>query len=112
MTPALGRTAPKNPDNGYVLLAPLRAERAEFSFRGTFDGITVTWRTVLEVVIEPRGEQCPNFIEIAPTSERDVLNLRVGLRLQRIDDATIRKTMIMIRNYKRLRIGRHAFGTA
>ena len=37
--------------------------------------------------------------------------LNVGLDLKTIDEAVINKTIIMIRNYKRLRIGRNEFGS-
>jgi hypothetical protein len=34
----------------------------------------------------------------------------VGLHVERIDPPTVRKAMIMIRRYKRLRRGRHEYG--
>jgi hypothetical protein len=38
--------------------------------------------------------------------------LRVGLDLQRIDRPAIEKMIIMIRNYRNLRYGRHEYGEA
>jgi len=50
-----------------------------------------------------------NFIEIGPPGVRG-LPLRVGLSLSRIDTPAIEKMIVMIRNYKRLRPGRHEYG--
>lgn len=51
------------------------------------------------------------FIEIKEGVE-GVYQIRVGLDLAEIDDAVIKKTIIMIRNYKRLVIGKIEFGAA
>ena len=45
------------------------------------------------------------FIEITP-SAAGRYSLKVGLNLPTIDAPVIKKTIIMIRNYKRLRLGR------
>ena len=56
-----------------------------------------------------RSLMCP-FIEIIEADE-GIYSLNVGLDLKTIDEAVIKKTIIMIRNYKRLRIGRIEFGS-
>ena len=45
------------------------------------------------------------FIEITPSAAGSY-SLKVGLNLPTIDAPVIKKTIIMIRNYKRLRLGR------
>ena len=50
------------------------------------------------------------YIEIRDGSE-SVFQIQVGLDLPIIDEQVIRKTIIMIRNYKRLAIGRIEFGS-
>lgn len=78
---------------------------ARFEFIGRFDQAPVVWETRLLALGAGEGEQ---FIEIGPArGERRVLT--VGLALERIDPPAILKTVIMIRNYKRLREGRHAW---
>jgi len=49
------------------------------------------------------------FIEIVG-GKQDVFQIKVGLSLEQIDEPAIRKTIIMIRNYKRLAVGRSGFG--
>jgi len=92
------------------------------SFHGPFKGKVVLWRMTLatlkywdnlggqftstETVASPR---CP-FIEIFPGVE-SVYPIKVGLGLRVIDEPVIKKTIIMIRNYKRLDVGRIEFGS-
>ena len=47
----------------------------------------------------------PPFIEITP-SAAGRYSLKVGLDLPTLDAPVIKKTIIMVRNYKRLRLGR------
>jgi hypothetical protein len=50
------------------------------------------------------------FIKITPSEENGDFALKIGLATVRIDHPAILKTIIMIQNYKRLRIGRHEYG--
>lgn len=78
---------------------------ARFEFIGRFDGAPVVWEARLLALGVGEREQ---FIAIGPArGERRALT--VGLALERIDTPAILKTVIMIRNYKRLREGRHAW---
>lgn len=54
------------------------------------------------------ADDTPQFIEIGETGRTGRM-VTVGLRVARLDEAVLLKTTIMIRNYKRLRRGRHAF---
>lgn len=83
-------------------------------FQGTFHGRGVTWEMRLATlshfrcsVPDPSLYRCP-FIEIKPP-ETDVVKITVALELPSIDEPAILKTIIMIRNYKRLAVGKHEF---
>ena len=110
----------------YRALSPLDGPFARVRFLGVFQGQAVAWDAEIvaleaydrqwasrqgadrALTIEPAraGRQ---FIEIGDPGENG-LALRVGLALPRIDAAAVLCTMTMIRNYKRLRTGRHEFG--
>lgn len=83
-------------------------------FPGPFEGRTVTWDATFVALGNPAvragsGMSAGNFIEIGADGPNGV-PIRVGLQVARIDAPTIRKTMIMIRRYRRLRRGRHDYG--
>lgn len=78
---------------------------ASISFFGPFSGETVEWNMTLVVI--KCGEL--SFVEIQQGSN-GVYPVSVGLALPAIDDPVIKKTIIMMRNYKRLAIGRIEFG--
>ena len=52
----------------------------------------------------------PQYLDIGAGPEPGGLPIRIGLGVQRIDRPTVIKAIIMVRNYKRLRVGRHEFG--
>lgn len=89
-------------------------------FTGRFEAADVVWDCeflTLQAELQRRGraprgdaETLRSFIEIGAAAAQGV-PLRVGLDLARIDRPAILKMMTMIRNYKRLRIGRHEFGS-
>jgi len=87
----------------------LRSEPGEpqvcLCFTGPFEGRTVTWDATFRVAQEGR----PNTIEIGNEGP-DGVQLTVTLALPCFDLPAIRKTVIMIRQYKRLKRGRHEFG--
>ena len=80
-------------------------------FKGRFEGREVTWIATLralrgagEAHDPPRSGR--NFIEVGQDT-CDGIPLNIGLDVERIDAATVRNAIIMIRQYKRLRLGRH-----
>lgn len=82
-------------------------------FRGRFQDREVVWdatfttlRRYLERSAAPSARP---FIEINRAAD-GALRLEVGLDLPEFDRPAIAKTVIMIRNYKRLRLGRHEWG--
>ncbi len=94
--------------------------RAHIRFTGSFHGDEVIWDAVIVTLAHdyrehhPAGEKSaadfslPQFIEVGAAAN-GMRKLKVGLNVPRIDEATLRKTIIMIRNYKRLHSGRHEY---
>lgn len=92
-------------------------------FLGRFQGRPVAWNATIYTLERYHQEQSPagaassqrasarSFFEIAPAADGSC-GLKVGLNLPVIDEPAVKKTIIMIRNYKRLRPGRHEWGEA
>lgn len=106
----------------YTALSPLGEQTAHIRFAGQFHGHPVTWNTHLITLQEiyqqgvvtgtyPAGKpiSLSQFIEIEETASTE-MELRIGIDVPAIDASTVFKSMIMIHNYKRLRIGRHEYG--
>jgi len=89
-----------------TLLGEPGGETLRVRFEGPFDGRQVRWDATL--ISLPPGKQ-RNYIEIGDETT-DGLSLTVGLNVPAIDLPTLRKTIMMIRQYKRLRRGRHEYG--
>jgi len=82
-------------------------------FSGRFAGQEVVWnaciRTMKEYALHHQTTEDPKqYIDIS--YEKGVHWLEVGLNVDVIDKTTIEATIIMIRNYKRLNLGRHEYG--
>lgn len=85
--------------------------RARIRFRGPFEGVEVTWDARLYALRVPHPVAPRPFFEISP-GRQSGLSLRIGLDVERLDAPTLLKAVIMVRQYKRLRRGRHEFGGA
>jgi hypothetical protein len=97
----------------YTLLEPLGPRQARFTFRGRFQSAAVLWDTTLIALGAPgptdTDRQRRDYIEIGgPVGDRRPLT--VALAIPAIDEAAVLRTIIMIRQYKRLRAGRMLFG--
>ena len=92
----------------YQPLTPLGGAQARIRFHGPFLGRQVTWEATL-IALPQDGPPRPNFIEI-PDGDFDPHPIRIGLNVAAIDHPTVLKTIIMVRNYKRLGVGRHEYG--
>ena len=101
----------------YSLLATPDAEQARFAFSGSFQDEQIIWDATLLTLaryhdIQPDAGQPvarSAFLEIGGKTAHGRA-IRVALDITLIDEAAILRTIIMIRNYKRLRPGRHEFG--
>lgn len=96
------------PDNGY----------ARFLFTGRFEGKEVVWDAHLYTLayyvnqVAEFSQSAPairQFIEVGDTNKNG-RRIEIGLNLKSIDNGAIMKTIIMIRQYKRLAVGRHEYG--
>lgn len=87
------------------LLLHLSPDRGQIRFAGRFEDRDVVWEATVEVV--PAAE--PQFIDIGGPAS-DCWPVTIGLHVERIDEAVLHKTVIMIRQYKALRRGRYRFG--
>jgi len=100
------RTRLQNQGAEFICDTSLPAISASIFFLGPFAGETVVWQMTLAVI---KSGETP-FIEIQQGS-KGVYPVSVGLALPAIDEPVIKKTIIMMRNYKRLAIGRIEFGS-
>ncbi len=106
----------------YELLSPLPDSVVRVRFIGRFQGADVLWDMQLFTLPRYWREKGgalaaqafdPNVrgvIEIRPRSDGE-LELSVAVNVTRLTEPEVRKAIIMIRNYKALRIGRHVWGT-
>jgi hypothetical protein len=106
----------------WTALSPLGGQTAHIRFVGKFHGRHVTWDTHLITLQEIYQQGIAagtfaadkpislfQFIEIDETGPAE-MTLKIGINVSAIDAPTVFKSMIMIHNYKRLRIGRHEYG--
>ncbi|MEJ2344641.1 MAG: hypothetical protein P8076_06385 [Gammaproteobacteria bacterium] len=110
----------------YELYAPPQPDRAEIRFQGRFQGRLVTWHAVVLTLERYHREHCGEdqprrsdparlrpFIDVAAAhGHTPQPHVTVGLDVARIDRPTLLKCVIMLRQYKGLRVGRHEFGAA
>lgn len=99
----------------YTLIKQLNSQHAHFHFEGLFNNQKVNWDTQLLTLSEYikqnkiKNTTLKQFIEVEPPQSKSV-KLTVVLNVTIINTPTINKTMIMIKQYKNLMVGRHEFG--
>ena len=107
----------EDPDEGFTCLSALPAESARVRFTGRFEGRATRWEMRLQTLARWReGASGPTpeppgrgVIEVG--EERDGRReLLVALEVPQIDLPTVRKAVVMIRNYRGLHAGRHIWG--
>ena len=89
----------------YELLDRPGARAVRLRFIGPFQGQAVLWEARFIAGSDP----AQRYIEIGP-ARGDTRLLSVALDIPRFDEPAIRKTIVMIRQYKRLHEGRMTFG--
>lgn len=97
----------------YLLQDVLPANRVRLVFAGPFKDEPVVWNACIETIEAYSqhhrvGADPQQFIDIR--RENDAYWIHIGLNLQQIDQAVIERSIIMVRNYKRLSEGRHEYG--
>ncbi len=106
----------------YTALSPLGGQTAHIRFKGQFHDQQVTWDTHLITLSECYQQAIQSgrihknvpvnllqFIDIEEKQPTEML-LKIGIDVPVIDIPTVFKSIIMIHNYKRLRLGRHEYG--
>jgi hypothetical protein len=103
----------------YVLLTSLPDTMTHAQFIGRFQGREVVWDMRLYTLARHEQEQgrvptAPGFslrglMIIAPESSH-IYRLEVALNVPLIDEPTIKKTIVMMRNYRQLRLGLRTWG--
>ena len=106
----------------YKALSPLGRQTVHLQFNGRFQGHQVLWDTHLITLSEYYRQAISagkiakdepvtlsQFIDIEE-KKPDEMTLKIGIDVPIIDKPTVFKSMIMIHNYKRLRLGRHEYG--
>lgn len=88
----------------YELLS-VTADEVHLRFVGPFEGSTVVW----EARVRRLGAGQPRFIAVG-TRHADAIALEVGLDVPVLNEPTLRKAVVMVRQWKRLCAGRHEFG--
>jgi len=92
----------------FLCFSELPNTLVEVLFIGRFQDRDVVWEMRLRSI----GEQGKlSFMEITPDPSGNML-LKIELAVSMIDETIIKKTIIMIRNYRRIKVGRHEWGTA
>ena len=96
-------------ENFQVLGTPTDA-CAQIRFTGRYHGNTVIWNATVCALLHANPESAGRvqFLEIGP-GDGPVVDIRIGLCLEHIDLPALRKTVIMVQNYRRLHQGRHEF---
>lgn len=105
--------------SGYRRCGPFEPDRVEVCFSGRLLGEAVQWHAViatLQRLWREQGEDSRRgrlrpFLEVQARGGGRA-RIEIGLGVEHIDAPTILKTVIMVRQYKRLRPGRHEFGEA
>ncbi len=101
----------------YLLVDEPAAHQVRVRFVGALQGQPVVWDcryVALAGAGTPDETGCAaqrNYIEVGAVQAHGV-SLQVGLNVAFIDRPAIEKMIIMVRNYKRLRPGRHEYGPA
>jgi len=103
----------------YLALTPIPALKAHIQFVGKLQEQEVLWDTTIQTYASHLTENPPaksskpleirSFMQVEPPKD-GVSALKIVLAVPMIDEPTIKKTIIMIRCYKRLRVGYHEFG--
>lgn len=91
----------------WVLVEQPDDQQARVRFTGPFEGRDVVWDCRFRTLSADGARR--NYIDISPATPAGI-PLVVGLALPTIDVPAIQKMIIMIRNYKNLRNGYHAYG--
>ena len=105
-------------------ISGINTGQASFEFKGHFHNQPVIWQCTLQTlehhyqsliatqqISETENVMLKKFIQIQD-NKSSTPHIHIGLDVDCIDEPTIRKTIIMVHNYKKLHAGRHEYGTS
>lgn len=102
----------------YLLVERLSDQNVDIQFVGAFQGCQVVWNATIRTIDDYYHAELKQsaddkvelrqFIEIE--KREDSYRICLVLNLDKIDNSAIQKSIIMIRQYKRLSPGRHEYG--
>ena len=97
----------------FLILDELPAEKVHLKFEGELEGKVVVWNACLRTIADyaknhQLSENPAQFIKIK--EDEGVYKLEVALNVEQINQSVIESTIIMIRKYKRLKLGFHEYG--
>lgn len=106
------------------LISGINTGKAEFSFDGHYHGTPVSWQCTLQTLDQYYQDlvnankvdrdtpvTLRRFIDIAHV-DSPTPSINIVLDVEKIDEPTIRKSIIMVHNYKKLHEGIHEYGEA
>jgi len=110
----------------YERCGPEADDWAVICFDGSFQGQAVSWRAEVQTLERiyrgalagrnlPPGSplELQQFIDIPQPPRPGVpAAIHIALDVARLDHPTLLKTVVMVRQYKRLKLGRHDYGPA
>jgi len=116
-------------DQNFLALSPVPALKVHINFLGKLADTDVLWDTTIQTLASylleadqiPSAEKPGHRKEVQQSAKprsfmqvdaphNGVSTLKIVLPVPIIDEPTIKKTVIMIRCYKRLKVGYHEFG--
>ena len=107
--------------SNYIALSAVPALKIHVYFSGKLADKEVMWDATIQTLASYHTEELKNvpakersafihsFMQIEPP-EAGLCKIHIVLGVPIIDEPTIKKTIIMIRCYKRLKVGYHEFG--
>ena len=102
----------------YVLIKQYDKQHTHIKFEGTFQDQSVIWDTHFFTLDGYNSQEnvtnktLKQFIHIEPseTSETNIFNMTVVLKISEITEPNIQKMIIMVKQYKNLMLGHHEYG--
>jgi len=99
----------------YVLIKKYDNQHAHIKFAGSFQNQAVTWDTQFFTLEGYNAQESienkslKQFLHIE-ADKNDVFKLTIVLKIPEITEPNIQKMMIMVKQYKKLTLGRHEYG--
>ena len=104
----------------YLLINRLADQHVHSKFIGNFQGQQLVWDAFIRTMHDyyeldlkntsDENVELRQFIDIE--KKNNGYRIKLVLNLDNIDEAAIQKSLIMVRNYKRLSLGKHEYGEA